>query len=121
MSIVILRQGLSLVVGAWGDLTDASVSPKTQQSLIRILDPLVASFPPSPSHLHQVPALLRISQLRARRAGSLIFVDLIADVPGMLNVHETSALERRITQTLKKARKEVTDVRVKFNPIDVDH
>jgi len=122
VSIVILRQGLSLLAGAWGELTDAGVSPKTQQSLTQILNPLiVSSFPSSSSQPHLDRTLLGIRQLRARRAGSLMFVDLTADVSGMLNIHEASSLEHRITQTLKNARKEVTDVRVSFNPVDIGH
>jgi divalent metal cation (Fe/Co/Zn/Cd) transporter len=94
VSIVILRQGLSLLAGAWGELTDAGVSPKTQQSLTQILNPLiVSSFPSSSSQPHLDRTLLGIRQLRARRAGSLMFVDLTADVSG----------------------------RVSFNPVDIGH
>ena len=46
-------------------------------------------------------------------------VDLIADVPHSLTVEKTSVIERRIAETLKKARKEVSEVRVKFNPVQI--
>lgn len=47
-----------------------------------------------------------------------MFVDLTATVSGEMNVRDASALDEKITQTLKNARKEITDVRVKFQPLD---
>lgn len=110
VSIVILRQGLSLLAGSWSDLTDASVSTKTRHSLKHALDPLLE---PSSS-----PALLAVRHLRARHAGSLVYVDLIADVPSSFSVLQTTSLEEKISQTLMQARKEVAEVRVKFHPVD---
>ncbi|KAF8236447.1 CDF-like metal transporter [Tricholoma matsutake] len=114
VSIVILRQGLDLLLGAWGDLTDAGVSPKTRRSLERALNPLLSNSSLSFSK----PALLDIRDIRARRSGSLMFVDLTASVSGQMNVHDASVLEVRITQALKEARKEITEVRIKFEPLD---
>jgi len=48
------------------------------------------------------PSLLSIQHLRARRSGSLIFVDLIAEVSGSVSVAQASTLEEKITRTLKK-------------------
>ncbi|KAJ6587004.1 mitochondrial iron ion transporter [Mycena vulgaris] len=114
VSIVILRQGVSLLYGAWGDLTDAGVSLRTRQALKQTLDPLLAASS-SPSSL---PSLLAIRHVRGRRAGSLIFVDLTAEVPKTLTMHDASLLEEKITRTLKETRKEVTEVRVKFQTVD---
>lgn len=114
VSIVILRQGLGLLLGAWGDLTDAGVSPKTRRSLERALNPLLSDSPLS----SPLPVLLGIHDIRARRAGSLMFVDLTASVSGQMSVHDASALEVRITQTLKEARKEIAEVRIKFESFD---
>lgn len=116
VSLVILRQGLAVLFGAWGDLTDASVSQNTRKSLVRILDPLLAS--PSSHSENPTVELLAIHQLRARRAGSMIFVDLTAEVSAKLTVMEVTTLEEKITRTLKDARKEVAEVRVKFLPVD---
>lgn len=44
-------------------------------------------------------------------------VDLIADVPHTLSVERASAIEKRIAETLRKARREVSEVRVKFHPV----
>jgi divalent metal cation (Fe/Co/Zn/Cd) transporter len=121
VSIIILRQGFDLLKGAWGDLTDAGVSPRTRQSLMTILKPLINES--TMTHQHQTnllnpssPSLLSIQHLRARRSGSLIFVDLTAEVSGSVTVTQASTLEEKITRTLKKARKEITEVRVTFKP-----
>jgi divalent metal cation (Fe/Co/Zn/Cd) transporter len=108
-------------VGAWGQITDAGVSTKTQQALIRALDPLLESSSASAEEAHlekHDPNLLAIRHLRARRAGSLMFVDLTADVRGTLCVSGTSELEGKITQALKTARREVAEVRVKFHAVE---
>ncbi|KAJ7901916.1 mitochondrial iron ion transporter [Mycena olivaceomarginata] len=114
VALVILRQGVGLLWGAWGDLTDAGVPLSTRKDVKRALEPLLAtSASPSSS-----PSLLAIRHVRGRRAGSLIFVDLTAEVPKTLTVHDATILEEEITQTLKTARKEVTEVRVKFTTVD---
>jgi divalent metal cation (Fe/Co/Zn/Cd) transporter len=125
VSMVIFRQGLGLFLGAFGDLTDAGVSPKTRQSLLRALDPLLPSSQPSsttnstfPNGDHVSP-LLSIRHLRAKRTGSLMFVDLTADVSGSMSVEDASALDDKITESLKKSRREISEVRVKFHPVDV--
>ncbi|KAF9501570.1 mitochondrial iron ion transporter [Pleurotus eryngii] len=115
VAIVILRQGLGLLGGAWRDLTDASVSSRTRRSLLKTLDPLISTDNSTASD----PLLLAIRQIRARRSGSLIFVDLKVDVPGGLTVYESASLEMKISQTLMKARKEIAEVNIQFRPIDV--
>lgn len=101
---------------ALSDLTDAGVSPRTRRSLLQALDPLTkpmgnatqngnASFPP-----------ISISHLRARRAGSLMFVDLTASVPSSITVAEAATLEEKIDHMLKNARKEIKEVQVTFRP-----
>jgi divalent metal cation (Fe/Co/Zn/Cd) transporter len=110
VSIVILQQGVGLLWGAWGDLTDAGVPLDTRQALKRTLEPLLAAS--------ASPSLLGIRHVRGRRAGSLIFVDLTAEVPKTLTVHDATLLEEKIAQTLKEARKEIAEVRVKFKTVD---
>lgn len=118
VSIVILQQGFGLFGGALKDLSDRGVSPRTFQSLLKSLEPLIrppASAPSPNGNSHS--ALLSISSLRARRAGSLMFVDLTATVPGSVTVNETIELEKKIQDTLKKARNEIKEVRVSFRPV----
>ena len=121
VSIIILRQGLDLLKGAWGDLTDAGVSSRTRQSLMTILEPLVDKSTMTHQHESNLlnsssPSLLSIQHLRARRSGSLLFVDLTAEVSGSVTVTQASTLEEKITRILKKAKKEITEVRVTFKP-----
>ena len=59
---------------------------------------------------------ISVSHLRARRAGSLMFVDLTASVPGSITVAEVATIEEKIEHMLKKARKEIKEVRVTFRP-----
>lgn len=116
VSVVILRQGIGLLLGAWGDLTDAGVPKKTLQTLKRILDPLVSASASASSA--SSPALLGIRDLRARRSGSMMFVHLTAEVSGGLSVSDASLLDDKITQTLKEGRREVSEVRIKFVPVN---
>ena len=84
-----------------------------------ILEPLVDK-PITQQHetkiLNSSPSLLSIQHLRARRSGSLLFVDLTAEVSESVTVTQASTLEEKITRTLKKAKKEITEVRVTFKP-----
>jgi len=114
VSFVILQQGVGLLAGAWGDLTDAGVSAKTKQVLSQTLDPLV--LPPSSSYSIDKPAILAVTELRARRSGSLIFVDLTAEVPSSMTVKDLTGLEEKILSTLQEKRREVKEVRVRFKP-----
>lgn len=116
VSIVILQQGLSLLRGAWGDLTDAGVSPRTRASIHKVLKPLIAKEGSSKALADQASHLQAITDLRARRAGSMLFVDLTATVPRTITVEQASALDALITRKLKEEKKEIAEVRVKFDP-----
>ncbi|KAI0812357.1 cation efflux family-domain-containing protein [Irpex lacteus] len=120
VSVLIVQQGWSIMIGSFKQLTDAGVSSSTRQKLVSALDPLLSSAETtkaigSPSQR----ALLAVKDLRAMRAGALMFVDLTAKVPGTMSVADTSALEASIERALKRAKKEVTEVKVKFEPVDV--
>lgn len=118
-----------LFAGAFGELTDRGVSPRTQRVLTRALNPLLpaptaestARDSHSHSHSHQTPslsALLDIHDLRAMRAGATMFVDVVADVPPTMTVRDAVVIEKNITEKLKSARREISEVRVKFNVIE---
>lgn len=119
---MILQQGFGLLTGAWGDLTDAGASPRTQQSLKKIIVPLMdrsgATQLVDDHDGSPLPPIVSIRHLRARHAGSLLFVDLVAEVPGYITVSQSSALEKEIEHLIKSARKEVAEVRVTFRPTD---
>lgn len=51
----------------------------------------------------------------------MIFVDLTAVVPGKITVDQVNALDASIQKAVKDAKKEVAEVRVKFEPWHNDH
>ncbi len=110
-------------MSALTQLTDGSVSPKTKRSLLRALEPLLPSpsdpHSPSPSQIElSSQNLLGVKNLRAMRAGALMFVDVEAEVPRNLSVGSAVDMGERIERTLKTAKKEISEVRVKFVPVD---
>ncbi|CAL1707402.1 unnamed protein product [Somion occarium] len=125
VSFLIIQQGWGLTLTALQQLTDAGVSAKTRESLYRTLQPLLPSSPhadtPSSGQREwHTENLLAVKDLRAMRAGALMFVDLVAEVPNTLTVEQTSALEEQIVRALKKERKEISEVRIKFMPVPRD-
>lgn len=87
-----------------GDLTDASVPIRTQRSITQTLYRIKAD----------APGLLSIRELRARRAGSLIFVDVVAEVDGKLTAQNLVQLDQTLTRAVREARPEVAELRIKF-------
>lgn len=122
MSFVILAQGVELFGGAFAELTDAGISTNSRDKLLRALDPLLqrgATNGDASAVLEsERPRVLAIRELRAKRAGSLMIVDLTVDVSRTMTVQATSELEAKITQLLRDARREVSEVRVKFHPVE---
>ncbi|CDO77691.1 hypothetical protein BN946_scf184969.g42 [Trametes cinnabarina] len=121
VSILIFKQGWSLLVTAFRQMTDAGVSPRTKAVLLEALQPLL----PTPSSPSSTPSLtcttsvelLRLSDLRAMRTGANMFVDVVAHVPAGLSVARAVAVEDRIRDALVKARRDVKEVRVRFRPV----
>lgn len=122
MSFVILAQGVELFGGAFAELTDAGISTSSRDKLLRALDPLLqrgaTNGDASAVSESERPRVLAIRELRAKRAGSLMIVDLTVDVSRTMTVQATSELEAKITQLLRDARREVSEVRVKFHPVE---
>ncbi|KAI0661091.1 cation efflux family-domain-containing protein [Cubamyces menziesii] len=129
VSVLIFKQGWSLLVTAFRQLTDAGVSPRTKTALLDALRPLVSSpptpsspspsSPSSPSSLSGGPApLLDITDLRAMRTGAHMFVDVVAHVPAGLSVVQAVEVEARIKGALVEARRDVKEVRVRFKPVE---
>ncbi|KAI0720890.1 cation efflux family-domain-containing protein [Fomitopsis betulina] len=122
VSVLIVRQSWGILADGFHQLTDGGVSVRTRQSLIDALAPLVsAPVVPSVAQLEvHAENLLGIRDVRAMRVGGSMIVDLVADMPRTLSVEEASVLEAQISTTLKAARKEIKEVRVRFNPVDRD-
>ncbi len=91
-------------------MTDASAPEPVLRSLSSSLDRLCEDPDLKSSFLHA-------RGLRARRAGSQLFVDLHVGVPGTLTAFESSRLEERIFAALKAERKDVKEVHVQFEVV----
>ena len=91
-------------------MTDASASDSVLQSLSRRLNRLLED--PSLSG-----CLLRIHDLRARRAGSQLFVNVSAGVPGNVTALQLDRLEKELVAALRAERKDVKEVNVRFEVV----
>ncbi|CAE6458777.1 unnamed protein product, partial [Rhizoctonia solani] len=107
VSLLILQQGVSLCYTAFGDFTDAGVSPSTRKELSTLLDPLV-----------EPRSLLGVRNVRAVRSGSLMFVDLTADVPAAMTVLDAHQVEKRVRDAIMESKSEVKEVRVHLHAVE---
>jgi divalent metal cation (Fe/Co/Zn/Cd) transporter len=107
VSVVILQQGLAIFKGAFWEMTDASAPEPIIRSLSHSLDKLLEDP-------HLKTSVLHMGGLRARRAGSHLFVNLSIGVPGDLSALQLDQLEKRIVAALKADRKDVKEVHVQF-------
>ncbi|KAG8892382.1 hypothetical protein FRB99_002740 [Tulasnella sp. 403] len=119
ISILIFQQGFGLFVGAMRDLTDAGVNASTRKALKQIVYPLVT--PPTSASTSSYPnteSILGIRNVRAVRSGSLMFVDLTADVSPLMTMREAHHVEARIRDAIMENRKEVREVRVHLHALE---
>ncbi|VDB87487.1 unnamed protein product [Peniophora sp. CBMAI 1063] len=110
VSAVIIRQGAQIFAGAFKEITDASASAPTLRTLERSLDSLT-----------HAQSILGVDSLRARRAGSHLFVDLNARVRPEVSAGTLAHLEESIAGAIKEARKDVKEVAVRFVPVEQMH
>jgi hypothetical protein len=110
VSFVIFGQGLSILKGAFWEMTDASASDSVIQSLSRPLNGLLEDPCLSGSLLH-------VHDLRARRAGSQLFVTVSAGVPGNVAALQLERIEKDMVAALKAERKDVKEVHVHFEVV----
>ena len=66
---------------------------------------------------HFKSSFIHARGLRARRAGSQLFVDVHVGVPGTLTAFELSQLEEQIVAALKAERKDVKEVQIQFEVV----
>lgn len=108
VALVILKQGAQLFAGAFGELTDAGVKPKTRKQLYGALRTLA----------EECEEVKGVEEVRAMRSGALLFVDVRVRVPKELTMGHASMLEQRVKDALTAVRQDVFEVRVKFVPVD---
>jgi divalent metal cation (Fe/Co/Zn/Cd) transporter len=114
VSIIILQQGLSIFKGAFWEMTDASAPESVIRSLSHSLDKLRENPGLAISFLH-------FHNLRARRAGSHLFVHVSVGVPGDLMASQLVQLEKQIVAALKAERKDVKEVQLQFKVTSEAH
>lgn len=102
---MILISGVNIFGGAIGELMDASISDSTLNVYSTILDG-------QSSHL--APALAGIRHIRGVRSGGTVFVDVDVEVASTATAQDVIGIAQRLEETLRGARKEVKEVRVKF-------
>jgi divalent metal cation (Fe/Co/Zn/Cd) transporter len=102
---MILISGVNIFGGAIGELMDASVPDSTLNVYSTILDG-------QSSHL--APALAGIRHIRGVRSGGAVFVDVVVEVASIATAQDVIGIAHRLEETLREARKEVREVRVKF-------
>ncbi|KAI0305573.1 cation efflux family-domain-containing protein [Multifurca ochricompacta] len=110
VSILIFQQGLSILKGAFWEMTDASVPESVLRTLSRSLDNML-------QNPHFIVPSIRIHDIRARRAGSQLFVNLSIGVPGELTANQLDQIERQIFATLKAERRDVKEVQIQFKVV----
>ena len=101
---MILISGVNIFGGAIGELTDASISDLTLNVYSTILDGQTSSL---------APALVAIRHIRGVRSGGTVFVDVSVEVAPIATATDVVGIAQRFEETLRGARKEVREVRVK--------
>jgi len=101
------------------ELMDAGVSEGTLISLHNSLHPLLPpSNSPNTTTLQSSTGILHITNLRAKRSGTNMLVDLTAHVPAHISVSQAVELEESIRAAMAAKRSEVKEVRVRFLPVE---
>jgi len=102
---MITISGVNIFGDAIGELVDASISDSTLNTYSTILDGQSSSL---------APALAGIRHVRGVRSGGTVFVDLVVEVAPIASAQDVIGIAQRLEETLRGARKEVREVRVKF-------
>lgn len=102
---MILISGVNIFGGAIGELTDTGIADSTLDAYSTILDGQAS---------HLAPALAGIRHIRGVRSGGTVFVDVVVEVAPIATAQDVVGIAQRLEATLRGARKEVKEVRVKF-------
>nr|XP_031860237.1 uncharacterized protein CI109_004369 [Kwoniella shandongensis]KAA5527309.1 hypothetical protein CI109_004369 [Kwoniella shandongensis] len=101
VSFFILQQGISLSKTAFLELLDAGVDAKTQNAIERVVLNMV-------DHKE----LLGIRNVRGVKSGGQTNLDLTIEVPPLMSVRASHAVEQRVREAVMAARKEVREVKI---------
>lgn len=113
MGLLILHQGVSILLGSFKELTDASVPDELLHTLDHSLQPFRVQ---TALDAAKVTAL---HSIRAIQRGSHVYVNLVADVEGELAMKDAAKWEYQIYHSLSDAVKGVKEVSIKWKVITV--
>lgn len=108
---------------AVGELTDRGVGPRSREALLDALQPLVESErakAKGEGEGEEEARVEAIEEVRAVRAGALLFVDVRVRVSGKMTVQETAVLGDEIREALRVIRSDLAEVRIRFVPAGLD-
>lgn len=123
VALVVLKQGWGLLMGAVGELTDRGIGPRSREALLDALQPLVESErakAKGEGEGEEEARVEAIEEVRAVRAGALLFVDVRVRVSGKMTVQETAVLGDEIREALRVIRSDLAEVRIRFVPAGLD-
>lgn len=105
VSLFILRVGWLMGAGAVRDLVDARGEPRTLRRVV--------------AEARAVPGVAAVQQVRTRRMGPDVLVDLEIGVDGRRSLRDAHAVADSVRVRLVEGLAEVADVMVHVNPVEV--
>lgn len=106
VTALLIKMSYKIGRQSFDELVDAAIEEDTQEAL------LIA--------VKDIPGVVGCHELRARKLGGRIFVDVHVDVPARISVSEGHALAESVEKTLLKAVEEVDDVVTHIDPVGID-
>ncbi|MEJ6666863.1 MAG: cation diffusion facilitator family transporter [Alcaligenes aquatilis] len=106
VGLMILRTGWKFAIGAFHDLTDKAVDQETEERIAKLL--------------RETPGVEGIHQLRTRKLGDMIWVEVDLEMDGKLTIsqgHEIAVAARARVM----AEEPVLDVMTHFDPVTPKH
>ena len=104
VALMILRMGWKFSIGAFHDLTDRAVDHETEQRIATLL--------------RETPGVQGIHELRTRKLGDMIWVEVDLEMDGKLTIAQGHAIAVLARERVMQA-EPVLDVMTHFDPVDV--
>lgn len=104
IALFIIRMGAVFAWGALEELVDAAPSPSQVETLREAAE--------------EVPGIRGVEDIRARRYGPYLHVDITVRVAPDLTVQEGHQMMRRVEEAMVSRQKQVREVKVQLHPCD---
>ncbi|HCB1211640.1 TPA: cation-efflux pump, partial [Klebsiella pneumoniae] len=102
VGLMILRMGWKFSIGAFHDLTDKAVDQETEERIAKLL--------------RETPGVEGIHQLRTRKLGDMIWVEVDLEMDGTLTIDQGHAIAVAARDRVM-AEEPVLDVMTHFDPV----